>query len=215
MSKKHKNIYRAFTYIENLLSLIYTVSRCISIFAFVSLIDIPIGITSSAIEWKICATAARIKKYKSIIKKKKKKHDKILLSLKSKWNSIEVLISNISHNEFVWISNVPKEFDDMKEEIKNYNDKWKFKLSMKKMLCYCLKCKCKKNTESRNPKVVKNKNGKIMPLSKSSVYNSKKSKFLKEQEPKALLSNLTGIKILVASDLSIINALFKSVNWMQ
>ena len=51
-----------------------------------------------------------------------------------------------------------------------------------------------------------------MLLSKSSVYNSKKSKFLKEQETKALLSNLTGIKILVASDLSIINALFKSVN---
>ena len=207
MSKKHKNVYRAFTYIENLLSLIYTVSGCVSIFTFVSFIDIPIEITSSAIELKICATAARIKKYKSIIKKKKKKHDKTLLSLKSKLNSVEVLISNISDNEFVWISNVPKEFDDMKE-IKNYNDKWKFKLCMKKMLCYCLKCKCKKNTESRNPKVVKNKNGRIMLLSKSSVYNSKKSKFLKEQEPKALLSNLTGIKMPVASDLSKINALF-------
>ena len=84
MSKKHKNIYRAFTYIENLLSLIDTVSGCVSIFTFVSLIHIPIGITSSAIELKICAPAARIKKYKSIIKKKKKKHDKILLSLKSK-----------------------------------------------------------------------------------------------------------------------------------
>ena len=31
--------------------------------------------------------------------------------------------SNISHNEFVLINNVLKEFDDIKEEIKNYNDK--------------------------------------------------------------------------------------------
>ena len=39
--------------------------------------------------------AAGIKKYKSIIKKKKKKHDKILLLAKSKLNSIEVLISKV------------------------------------------------------------------------------------------------------------------------
>ena len=37
--------------------------------------------------------AAGIKKYKSIIKKKKKKHDKIVLLAKSKLNGIEVLIS--------------------------------------------------------------------------------------------------------------------------
>ena len=69
--------------------------------------------------------AAGIKKYKSIIKKKKKKHDKIVLLAKSKLNSIEVLISkalidsNISYDVFVLINNVLKEYDDMKEEIKN------------------------------------------------------------------------------------------------
>ena len=63
--------------------------------------------------------------YKSIIKKKKKKHDKIILLAKSKLNSIEVLIykalihSVISHNEFVLINNVLKEYNEMKEEIKN------------------------------------------------------------------------------------------------
>ena len=57
------------------------------------LLGIPIGITSSAIGSKICARAAGIKKYRSIIKKKKKKHDKIVLLAKSKLNSIEVLIS--------------------------------------------------------------------------------------------------------------------------
>ena len=56
------------------------------------------------------------------------------------------------------------------------------------MLSYCLKCR--KNTESKNPKVVRTKNGRIMLLSKCSVCNSKKSKFLKEQEPRGLISSL-------------------------
>ena len=50
------------------------------------------------------------------------------------------------------------------------------------MLSYCLKCR--KNTESKNPKVVRTKNGRIMLLSICAVCNSKKSKFLKEQEAK-------------------------------
>ena len=46
-----------------------------------------------------------------------------------KSNSIEVLItkaltdSNNSHDEFILINNMLKEFDDMKREIKNSNDK--------------------------------------------------------------------------------------------
>ena len=61
--------------------------------------------------------------------KKKKRHDKILSLAKSKLEIVEVLISkvlidsNISHDEFVLINILPKEFDDMKEEIKNSNDK--------------------------------------------------------------------------------------------
>ena len=50
--------------------------------------------------------------------------------------------------------------------------------------------KCRTNTESKNPKVVRTKNGRIMLLSKCLVCNSKKSKFLKEQEARGLLSNL-------------------------
>ena len=53
--------------------------------------------------------------------------------------------------------------------------------------------KCRKNTESRNPKAAKTKSGKIMLLSKSSVSDSKKSKFSKEQEASGLLSS-SGIK---------------------
>ena len=55
------------------------------------------------------------------------------------------------------------------------------------MLSYCLKCK--KNTESINPKVSKTTNGKTMILSKCALCGSK-SKFIKEQQAKGLLSNL-------------------------
>ena len=89
------------------------------------MLGIPIGITSSTIELKISAIAAAIKKYKPIIKEKKKKTDKIVLLAKFKLNNMEVLTSkvllnsNISHDEFVLINNVLKEYDNMKEEIKN------------------------------------------------------------------------------------------------
>ena len=56
------------------------------------------------------------------------------------------------------------------------------------MLSYCLKCR--KNTDSKNPKVVRTKHGRIVLLLKSSVCNSKKSKFLKEQEAQRLLSSI-------------------------
>ena len=61
--------------------------------SFASMIGFPMRITSFDIGLKIYGIAARIKKYKSTYKKKKKKHDKIVLLEKSKLNSIEVLIS--------------------------------------------------------------------------------------------------------------------------
>ena len=72
MSKKHKKVYRVLNYIEHLLISIFTVSGCIFISAFASLVGIPIGIRSSAIELKICLITVEIKKYKAMIKKKKK-----------------------------------------------------------------------------------------------------------------------------------------------
>ena len=95
MERKHKQVC--------------TITGCISISASVSLLGIPIGTMSSAIGLKICAIVVRFKKYNSIIKKKEKNYDKIVLLAKTKLNSIEVLICralvdlNISHDEFVLI----------------------------------------------------------------------------------------------------------------
>ena len=56
------------------------------------------------------------------------------------------------------------------------------------MLLYCLKCR--KNAESKNPKVARTKNGRIMRLSKCAICDSKKSKFIKVQEASGLLISL-------------------------
>ena len=84
MSRKHKKVYRGLNYIEHLLISISTVTGCISISSSASLVGIPIWIKSSAIGLKICVITAGIKKYKSITKKKKKKHDKNIIVSKIK-----------------------------------------------------------------------------------------------------------------------------------
>ena len=50
--------------------------------------------------------------------------------------------------------------------------------------------KSRKHTENINPKVSKTSNGRTMVLSKCAICNSKKSRFIKNQEAKGLLSNL-------------------------
>ena len=90
MRNKNKKVCATLNYIEHFLILASAVTGCISISAFASLVGIPIGIASFVIVLKVCAAIAVIKKYKSIIKKKR--HNKIVLLVKSKLNSIEVLI---------------------------------------------------------------------------------------------------------------------------
>ena len=59
------------------------------------------------------------------------------------------------------------------------------------METFCIKCR--KNTENLNSKISKTKNGSLITQSKSTDAGFKKSRFVKEQEAKGLLSNL-GIK---------------------
>ena len=53
--------------------------------------------------------------------------------------------------------------------------------------------KCRKNTESINPRVWKTNNGKTMMLSKYAICDSKKPRFIKKQKVSEILSNL-GLK---------------------
>ena len=80
------------------------------------------------------------------------------------------------------------------------------------MKSYCLKCR--KNTENINPRVSKTSNGRTMVLSKCAICDSKKSRFIKNQEAKGLLSNL-----VIRTPLSKVPILgdicFKRIKWMK
>ena len=56
------------------------------------------------------------------------------------------------------------------------------------MKSYCLNCR--KDTENINPNFSSTSNGKAMILSQCTTWGSKKSRFIKNQEARGLLSNL-------------------------
>ena len=113
----------------------------------------------------------------------------------------------MSHEEFITILNEKDKYEKMKKNLISENEKsykimklsgvkWlnaflKNSFSTYKMESYCLKCK--KNTKNKNPKISSSSNGRAMLLSKCAICGSKKSRFIKNQEAKGLLSNL-GIK---------------------
>ena len=72
------------------------------------------------------------------------------------------------------------------------------------MNIYCIKCR--KSSENIDSKIVRTKNNRLVMQSKCSVCGIKKSRFLKEQEVKGLLSNL-GIKTPL-SKIPLLNVLF-------
>ena len=72
------------------------------------------------------------------------------------------------------------------------------------MKIYCLKCR--KDTENIDPKMVRTKSNRLIMQLKCSVFGIKKSRFVKEQEAKDLLSNL-GIKTPL-SNIPLLNFLF-------
>ena len=102
----------------------------------------------------LCNNCRNLKKIGQL-RKKNRKHDKIVS------NSIEVSISkalidsNIVYDEFVLINNLLKEYDVMKEVIKNLKIK-QFIEDFRILFSYFLKCA--KNTESKKPRAVKIKN---------------------------------------------------------
>ena len=69
--------------------------------------------------------------------------------------------------------------------------------------------KCRKDTENIDPKMFRTKNNRLVMQSKCSVWGIRKSRFVKEQEAKGLLSN-SGIKTPL-SEIPLLNVLF----WMQ
>ena len=69
ISKNHKNTWTTLNYMKDMLILFSTIARCVSISLFASVVDIPVGITNSAVELKIRAIISGIKmKRQEIVK---------------------------------------------------------------------------------------------------------------------------------------------------
>ena len=114
-----------FNYINKILIVLSATSGGVLIISFSSVIGAPAGIASASLTLSFSLTTGIIKKLLDITRKKKKKHDKILML--AKFNSIDTLISqaltnmDISHEEFIAILKEKDRYKMMKENLKNKN----------------------------------------------------------------------------------------------
>ena len=128
VGKKHKKDFKVLIYIEHSIIFVSAITGHVSISAFASVIGIPMGIKSTVVGLKTCAVTAGIRKYNSIIKKKRKNNEIIVSLARVKLSAIEALISKdlinwyISHDGFASMNNVLKEYNDTKEAHKNPNN---------------------------------------------------------------------------------------------
>ena len=146
----------AFDYADKLFITLSASFGTLSIVSHATVVGILVETDGASLTVIFTVTTGVGKKILNITRKKKKKHNKIITLARNKLNIIEPLISqaltdfDISHKVFPKI------------------------IYGETMLSYCLKCK--KNTESIDPKVSKTSNGKTIILSKCSACNSKKIK---------------------------------------
>ena len=124
-SKKLNKYVTIFDCIDKILIVLSATTGGISIISFTSTTGVPVGIVSASFTLIFSLTTGIIKKLLSTTIKKKKKHDQILMLAKSKYNSIEALISqalndiDISHKEFITIWNEKNKYEKMKEDIED------------------------------------------------------------------------------------------------
>ena len=126
-SQKLSKYITAFDYIDRILVILCTTTGGVSMISFSSVIGAPAGIASASFTLIFSLTTGIVKKLLDKTRKKRKKHDKILMSAKSKLNSIDALISqalidvDINHEEFVTILREKDRYEKMKENLKNKN----------------------------------------------------------------------------------------------
>ena len=95
--------------LDNILIVLIATTGGISIISFTSTTGVPFGIVSASFTLIVSITTRITKKLLITAIKKKKKHDQILILAKSKYNSIEALISQAlndmktSHKEFITV----------------------------------------------------------------------------------------------------------------
>ena len=132
-----KNV-AAFDYIDQASIVSGAASGGVSIISFTSIFGAPVGIASASFTLFFPLTTGIVKKLLNITRKKKKKHDKILMLAKNKLNSIETLISQalidmeITHKEFITILKEKDKYEKMSNNFRSENEKYEIMRLKKK-----------------------------------------------------------------------------------
>ena len=127
MSKRLSKYITSFDYFDKSLIILSVATGSISIASFVTVIGAPVGIVSFSLSFSI--STGIIKKLLRATRNKNKKHNKIAMLARSKLNSIEskiseALINNeISHEDFMTITNEERKYQELKESIRMMNSR--------------------------------------------------------------------------------------------
>ena len=128
-SKKLSKYVTPFDYIDQALIFLNATTGGVSICSFTIFVGAPVVIASANFTLIFSLTTEITKKLLNITRKKKKKHDKIIMLAKSKLNSIETLISqaltdmDISHEECITILKEKDKYEKMKDNLRSENEK--------------------------------------------------------------------------------------------
>ena len=127
MSKRLSKYIPFCDYFNKSLIVLSATSGSISIASFAAVIRTPVGIASASLSLTFSLSTGIVKKLLKTTRDKKKKHNKIIMSARSKLNSIEskvseaLINSKISHEDFMIIINEEKNYRDLKESIRMMN----------------------------------------------------------------------------------------------
>ena len=114
-------------YIDKILVILSATTGGVSLFSFASIVRAPVGIISASFTLIFSLTTRIVTKILDTLRKKIKKHDKILMLVKSKLSSIDILIAqalidmNISHEEYIMSLKEKDRYEMMEENLKNKN----------------------------------------------------------------------------------------------
>ena len=126
-SKKLGRYVTIFDYTGKILIVLSDTTSGVSIISFTNTIDKSVGIVSVSFTLIFSLTTEIVKKLLSITSNKKKKHDHLLMLAKSKFNSVETLMSqalgdlDISHEEFIMILKEKDKYEKMKYNLISEN----------------------------------------------------------------------------------------------
>ena len=122
--KKLNKYLVSFDYLDKIFITLSTSFGTLSIASYASVVGIPAGITGASLTLVFTISSGISKSFLKLTKKRKKKHNKIIVLARNKLNMIDTLLSSalndskISHKEFTNIINEANIYENIKENIK-------------------------------------------------------------------------------------------------